>query len=785
MDTLTTAKARAILLRLPHFYHPDGAGKLLLDVVDGVGLTLQRAEADLYRVLRAHHVQTADNDATGGFTAPPAERGDLDRILALYLEQLGGTSQLVKVSPAFTARSVDTRRLARRLAGRDPLATRLRAGLAQATADLLRRFDPAWAEVRANEIGPGLVLELLLAPPSVAAVRESLPPAGRAWLDRYLAPADRPAVDSTEPDGDVLNAAWAHLPSWSPEASRVPQGERGRTSPLPYLLRVLLAIHVRDRLDPATRRMLARYAGGEVPPATAAALADDLNQRVLGDPQLYPRNRALFDTLAPGEAVLRLRGGVYRDLLRARAGALDAGVATAPEDERPRLQAERDRIAAELEWADVVPTPPGDDLVRLNRMLLEAAWPWDQTARPWGLPARGIPSVAEVRDALVGELNAVLADAGLADPAFFPDLADDLPALRARHGGRTDWLNRTLLEHAWPEAIEPAYAAYRERLLGLIQVLRRGASTRRGIVDVVAANLGILGDDREARAARELIQIVEYAPERMTFYAGQVEFWGQVQVHNPNPDPASEAEFRLTVMPGPPAELANLRITSVDAGESVEWPGRLKTGDKLTLRGGTVLLNGIAPPETLSRPVPAVPPGDSLWRFDADVVVRGAEARLDKAWPVGRFDGQSGTEGMFDRAALAPSGPIVELEVASERTTPGTFTVAIPWNIPGFTDRFEPQDHPRDQILGLVRRVKAAGVEARVSYHERFREEHVVEVALRLIARGRLLAEAQEMTDRWSAETRQRGHEDHDAADALVLSGVFDHTRLDSLNGFA
>lgn len=783
MDTLT-AKGRGILLRLPHFYHPDGAGPLLVDVVDGVGRALERAEADLYRVLRAHHVQTADNDATGGFTAPPEQRGDLDRILALYLEQLGGTSQLVKVSPAFTARSIDTRRLARRLAGSDPLALHLRAGLSEGTLDLLRRFDPAWAGFRANEIEPGLVLELLIAPPTLAAVREALPPAGRAWLDRYTAPADRPSADSTEPDAEVLAAVWARLAGWSPEASRVPPAERGRVSPLPWLLRALLAMQVRDRLAPSTRRLLDRYEGGEVPPATAAALADDLNQRVLGDPQLYPRNRALFDSVALGEAVLRLHGGVYRDLLRARSAALDAAIATAPEDERQRLQAERDRIAAEREWADAVPTPPGDDLARLNRMLLESVWPFDETARPWGLPPRGIPAAGEVRDALVAELNAVLADDTLADPAFFPELADDLASLRQKHGGRADWLNRTLLEDAWPEAIEPAYAAYRERLLGLIQVLRRGASTRRGIVDVVAANLGILGDDREARAARELIRIVEYAPERMTFFAGPVEFWGEVRVRNPNPAPA-EAEIHLTVLPGPPAELANVRITARDTEESVEWPGRLKAGDRLTLRGGTVLLNGIAPPETLSRPVPPVPPGDSLWRFDADVVVRGAEARLDAAWPVGRLGEKQGVLAGLDRSVLAPSGPIVQLEVASEKTTPGTFTVAIPWNIPGFTDRFEPRDHPRDQILGLVRKVKAAGVEARVSYHERFREDHAIDVALQLVVRGRLLAQVHDMDDAWNALTRQRGRETHDTADALVLSGVFDYTGFDSLNSFA
>ncbi|HEU4561835.1 MAG TPA: hypothetical protein VFS20_28680 [Longimicrobium sp.] len=783
MDILT-AKARSILLRLPHFYHPDGAGQLLLDVVDGAGHALERAEADLYRVLRAHHVQTADNDQTGGFTAPPGQRGELDRILALYLEALGGTSMLVKVSPTFTARSFDTRRLASRLADADPLPARLRAGFGAETRDLLRRFDPAHARAQLGDVSPGLVLALLLAPTGTTALRDALSPAARAWVGRYTAPPDAPALDADEPAAEVYAEVWARLATWSPEAAAVSPAERERTSPLPWLLRTLLAAHLRGRLDPKTRTLLAGYAGGAASPEMSAALARDLNERVLGDPQLYPRNRALWDSLALGQAVTPLRSGVYRDLLRARAAALRALEAGASEDDRRRLQAERERIEGELEWAEVVPTPPGDDLVRLNRQLLEAAWPYDPAARPWGFATRGIPSAAQVRDALVAELNAVLPDPRLTSAALFPEQAADLPELRARYRGRTEWLNRTLLERALPEAIEPAHAAYRERLLGLIQVLRRGASTRRGIVDVVAANLGILGNDREVRAARELIRIVEYAPERMTFYAGEVPFWGEVVVHNPNPDPA-DAEFHLTVRPGPPTELANVRLVSLDTGESVEWPGRLVPGDQLTLRGGGVLLNGIAPPETLSRPVPQVPTGESRWRFDADVVVHGAETRLDAPWPVGRFDGSSGAAAIFDRAVLAPSEPAIVLEVASEKNTPGTFTVAIPWNIPGFTDRFEPHDHPRDQILGLVRRVKAAGVEAQVAYHERFREDHAVEVALRLVVRGKVLAQVHDTSDRWSAYSQQRGREDHDTRDALVLSGVFDHTRLDSLNTFA
>ena len=188
MDTLT-GKARGILLRLPHFFAPDTAGPLLLEVVDAVGRSLERGETDLYGVLRAHHVQTADNEGAAGYTAPLAQRGDLDRILALYLEALGGTSQLVRVSPAFTARSLDVRRLAAQLLEPDyPLKAFLQGedGLPDSTWELLRRWDLANARVRESEVTQGLVMDLLLRPsPLTAYLAGRLDAHTRALLDRY------------------------------------------------------------------------------------------------------------------------------------------------------------------------------------------------------------------------------------------------------------------------------------------------------------------------------------------------------------------------------------------------------------------------------------------------------------------------------------------------------------------------------------------------------------------------------------------------------------------------
>ena len=409
---------------------------------------------------------------------------------------------------------------------------------------------------------------------------------------------------------------------------------------------------------------------------------------------------------------------------------------------------------------------------------------------------RGGGGAAGLRDVLVDDFNALLAEPALADARnLAPELAAALPALRRKYAGRPEWLNRHLLEQSFPRAVESGYAPYRDRLLQLIQVLRRGASTRQGIVDVVAANLGLVGDDPEARRARELIEIREYAPRHVTFFGGPLRFGDEIVVANTN-QIVTQAEFRIRMRPAAYAELTNVRLT-LDGGAAVEWPGRLRAGDLLSLEGSTVKLNGVVSAEALARAVPPLPLGPSRWRFDAEVVVPGVPPAAARAWPVGHFDQTSDTAGIFDKAVLAPEEPAVELEVLSLEYHPGTFTVVIPWNIPGFTDRFDAADHPRNQILGLVQRVKAAGVEGLVSYRQGFTEDHSVDTALGLrvgapdaagsipVKTGTLLVHDQELDDDFSLSSRQSGREDQDAEDSLVLSGVLDFTRFDSLNTFA
>lgn len=246
-------------------------------------------------------------------------------------------------------------------------------------------------------------------------------------------------------------------------------------------------------------------------------------------------------------------------------------------------------------------------------------------------------------------------------------------------------------------------------------------------------------------------------------------------------------ELRLLRLKAPFDEIANPRITDLRTGQTVEIPVRMRADDRLLVEGSTVLLNGIPVLGGIETPLPEVPTLGSEWRFDADVVVPGTEAGKEKgAFPVARFDRSVGNNrGTFGSMVLAPSEPVVTLDVSSYKPKPGVFTVVIPWHIPGFTDKFEERDHPRQQIPSLVERVKAAGVRALVAYKMVFAEQHDVHGVLRLGLGGRLFAHDQDARDAMRMESSQSTREVHSVQDELILSGSLDYTSFDSLNTFA
>jgi hypothetical protein len=90
-------KTRSIIGRLPDFYTRD-EDSVLVHCVELFGAVLADAETDLKRVMLAHWVDKADNTGSQGLDS--AQKGDLDKIFTLYLESLGGTSQLRQADDA-------------------------------------------------------------------------------------------------------------------------------------------------------------------------------------------------------------------------------------------------------------------------------------------------------------------------------------------------------------------------------------------------------------------------------------------------------------------------------------------------------------------------------------------------------------------------------------------------------------------------------------------------------------------------------------------------------------
>ncbi|MFZ4850719.1 MAG: hypothetical protein ACOYL7_16470 [Caldilinea sp.] len=734
--TELTGKTHSIIQRLPHFYAAEEAGDLFVQFANLFGRSLERGEIDALRVLRAHHVETADNVGSRGYTAPAEQRGDLDKIFGLYLEAIGGTTELVKMSPRFSGRSFNVRRLAVLLRPTPPPAPdsfvgALQRKLKPAVLDLLARYAVSNAWFVSTELQPGFAIALL--------------------RGRSTAPA---TAVSSQPT---------------------------------------IATYLRTRLSAKTRQLLDAYTGApRLPARLAHALAYDLNRNVLRDPGLYRKHAAEFEQHDLGGTTWALLRSLYRRLLRERYMAESD-------------LAKRASLLAYLDETEPAPTPPGHDLVRLNRLLLERAFAYDVQARPWGLRPRQIPALEEVRSVLIEELNRLLTGPELFQPAWFPELVDDYPALRLRYHNDREWLNRLVLEEAFPTAIEKSYKPYQERLRGLIEVLRQGASTRDGIVALVAANLGIVEDTPAARRQRQRIRIEEFAPERQAIVFSNAQPYSRFIPNNPrtairvtNPNLAEvtpELQFVVHVTGEQDTQLRLFHWSLINrtTGQVLHHKGELQREDRvLFTRDGEMRVNGV--PTHFSGEALRLPPGESLLEIEVltgDQAAYGLalfgdesmDATLDKATPdgvtAGLFDRSAFDTVIFDRNPFDHLEPeqmelvSLDVEISQERLTPGYFQVIVPWDLGDFpADANDPAGHPRNQIQGIIDKVRAAGVFATVSYEQTFADVHELgDVALTsALVRPEQVGPAVAIA--------------HDVTDRLVLAGRMDYTCFDSLNGF-
>lgn len=329
-------------------------------------------------------------------------------------------------------------------------------------------------------------------------------------------------------------------------------------------------------------------------------------------------------------------------------------------------------------------------------------------------------------------------------------------------------------------------ALYRGRIKGLIKVLMRGASTLEGIKAIVAANLGIVEDENDTpeeralvRAARDKIRIVEFSPDATGGTNYTLTLFEPFTVSNPNPTPITP-QFRLTFRNDLPFRLRNVRVVNTSSGQAATYAGVVQRGDVLALfADGSALLNGVT--ALMSGGVPNAAPGATVWQIEAQAVISG------NTLPVGRFDVSAFDA---DPSVWMFSTPALDLNLSLTRLTPGFFTVYIPWDMPGFTDKFEElADHPRTQIGYIVNKVKAAGVGTAIVYEKLFTETHDSADKLTLTGERQPFAEDQELAetnfDIGSVQMPYAGGIDQGLEDRFIASGVFDFTRFDSLNTFA
>ena len=298
---------------------------------------------------------------------------------------------------------------------------------------------------------------------------------------------------------------------------------------------------------------------------------------------------------------------------------------------------------------------------------------------------------------------------------------------------------------------------YRQRIRGLIGILKSGASTKQGIIDIVAANLGIVGEDGNVIAARNQIRILEFLPQLQTT-TRTVQPSSEFLLENPNlVETRPEIRLRILTNNNSPLTLTNPRLVNLTTEKFVKYNGTVKNGDLLSFfPNETASLNGI--PIKFEGTTPLLLPGESRWRFEATTQ------------PATAFT--------------------IEITSTVSKLNPGSFVVQIPWDIEGFTgniDKFG--DRPREQLKYIVDKVKAAGVFAVIAYEKRFTETHELEDSFKVFLQRQPFVEDHALEEAklyiGGIHTPYTGGVAHEMSDSLITSGVFDYTTFDSLNTFA
>ena len=822
-----SGKANNIISRFPDFYHGESQSNLFYLFVAVFAQILEEAETDLLRVMRSHFVDTADNYGSQGLDA--REKGDLDRMFALYLEKMGGTSQLIQVNQEFKVTDIkQISSLVNQLTQpTDSLSQYIWHNLTEEIQQLLKRYHVANTQFEVGDFfyPVPLVIKLIVAQDALTLhLHHKFSEKTKKLLQTYdgsdniseelllsltqefnLLLGDRQLVKKYQERSIQIDLA-SKLHQSLKESTSNPQHHNAIIITLGQILRRRLSLELQNPLYQQQEKALTSQFWDKV----ISELKQNFSKvyfcnQLLNNIQENAINHILFQAKASDFFIT-----LYHKILEALRQLLAV-------DSLDQLS--KSKLAKQVPPL-FIESGTKDDLKRRNRLVLEAVY-------PDSISPSQIPTATEVTKKLVAALNQQIltaTDLYQEKQKYFQQLALNLEteklieqqqkSNKLTHN-QLNRLNRLLLEAAYPLSIQKSYDPYRERLKTLITVLRRGAATKEGIRDIVAANLGIFDDDPQAKAAKEMIRIEEYAQEKINISYSWVYPSSETpaesenmtkppwSIKNPNPIPTTPNYLRVHLKKVEQKEKVQdtkdkalpylikprfinpktRQIIEIQYLSTTKDEVRLNQGDVLEFSAdGTVRVNGTVRSGVHCQLFP-LPVGESQWSFQAST--EEPAAKFDSGvFDLSQFDNDQESQAKINKQKATTFTVKVEWQI--EKQTPGIFHVIVPWHIEGFTDKFpEAKDHPRSQINDIVNRVKAAGVKAIISYEQKFSEEHQVSDKLKQQGDRTWQEEQPQQELNFDIRSQQSLKIEQEMSDKFIFSGVFDYTEFDSDNRFS
>jgi hypothetical protein len=286
---------------------------------------------------------------------------------------------------------------------------------------------------------------------------------------------------------------------------------------------------------------------------------------------------------------------------------------------------------------------------------------------------------------------------------------DKIFSLYLENLGGTSLLRQTARPPGNGEDARLADKVYRDRMKGLIQVILGGPSTKTGLIEIVSANLGIVGDDEAAKLAKKQVIISEFLPETISSHHSNVQFLQQITAFNPNPDTISP-EIIIKI---PQIDFPMIRPRVVHAGTGAYWQyeGLVSSMEELIFfRDGTGLHKGRSFQATAFGGGLKFQPGENKFHLDASIgLTKGIFdntlfdfSLFDSEGAVqefGKWD-QSG----FDQVVFGLTDAVADVTVKIDHLHPASFSVSVPWDSPGFTVKFllKPSLFSRLEAQGFI-----------------------------------------------------------------------------------